>query len=1040
MRAPTDMPPARHSGSNRGRIALVVVAVALFVLVLSLRGIAGFWTDYLWFDALELGGVFTRVLTSQVALAAIFTVAFFAIIWVNLIVADRIAPRFRPSGPEEELLIRYHDVVDRRAGLVRAGVALVFALMFGVGAASQWNEWILFVNRQDFGVRDPLFGLDAGFYVFQLPFLRYVVDWFFVSLIIVLIVTAIAHYLNGGIRLQTPLERVTPQVKVHLSVLLAALALVKAADYWLQRYELLFSTNGVIDGAGHTEVNAQLPAANLLLLISLLSCVLFIANIWRKGWVLPVTAVALWAFVALIAGTAYPTFVQKFQVEPQESAREAEYIAENIDFTRIALGLDEVEVVPVEIDEELDATDLQANEATIRNIRLLDPAVVDDTFQRLQADKGFYRFNDLDVDRYVVTAEDGTEQINQVVLSNRELSTSGIPRKSWQGEHVNYTHGYGLALAPSNEVTSNGSPVFMVRDVPVEVSAELGATVEQPAIYHGEGLGGYAVVGTDEEIDYVGDDNVTVTAPYEGEGGVDARGSGFGGILRQAAFALRFGEFDPLISEFVTSDSRFIYVRDVKERVQKAAPFLDYDADPYPVVVGGRIVYVIDAYTTTDLFPYAQVADTSQLAGDSGLRHRFNYVRNSAKAVVDAYDGSVVLYVMPDPETGEPDPILMAYREAFPDLFADLEDMPDGLQDHLRYPEDLFRVQTSMWGKYHLSDPQEFYEESAAWEVAQDPGNAVPQGTSANVPVTNAQGEEVVLREARIPPYYLQMVLPDEDDDEFLMIRPFVPLSQADERKELTSYMVAKSDRAVYGRLQVYELNEVVDGPAIVNSNINTDTEISSQISLLNQQGSEVVFGNLLLIPIENSILYVRPLYVQAEGETPVPQLRSVIVAFGDDIEIGDTLLEALSLVFSDPSEVDVLEKIFDSQLVGPVDPTDDVDPDDGDDEEPGDEAVDETVEELLADAAALLVEAEQALDDNDLGRYQELVDEATQKITAAIELSGTELGVDEPDGDGDSAEEGDTGAGAEDDADEGGGSAGPDESPTTTEPQLASL
>lgn len=1037
MRAPTDMPQARRRGSNRGRIALVVLAVALFILVLSLRGIAGFWTDYLWFDALDLGGVFTRILTSQIALAAIFTVAFFAITWVNLIVADRIGPKFRPSGPEEELLIKYHDVVDRRAGLVRAGIALVFALMFGVGAASQWNEWILFTNRQDFGVTDPLFGLDAGFYVFQLPFLLYVVDWLFVSLIIVLIVTAVAHYLNGGIRLQTPLERVTPQVKVHISVLLGALALVKAADYWLQRYELLFSTDGVIDGASYTQVNAQLPAANLLLLISLLSCVLFIANIWRKGWVLPVTAVALWAFVAIVAGTAYPAFVQKFQVEPQESAREAEYIAENIEFTRVALGLDEVEVIPVTIDEELDAADLDANAATIRNIRLLDPGVVDDTYQRLQADKGFYRFNDLDVDRYVVTAEDGSEQVNQVVLSNRELSTSGIPRKSWQGEHVNYTHGYGLALAPSNEVTSNGSPVFMVRDVPVEVSEEIEAKVDQPQIYHGEGLGGYAVVGTDEEIDYVADDNETVTAPYEGEGGVDSRGSGFGGILRQAAFALRFGEIDPLISEFVTSDSKVIYVRDVKERVEKAAPFLDYDADPYPVVVDGRIVYVVDAYTTTDLFPYGQVADTGQLASNSGLRHRFNYVRNSAKAVVDAYDGSVVLYVMPDPETGEPDPILMAYREAFPDLFADFDEMPDALRDHLRYPEDLFRVQTSMWGKYHLSDPQEFYEEGAAWEVAQDPGTAVPQGSAANVPVTNPQGEEVVLREARIPPYYLQMVLPDEEEDEFIMIRPFVPLSQGDERKELTSYMVAKSDRDTYGRLQVYELDEAVDGPAIINSNINKEEEISSRISLLNQQGSEVVFGNLLLIPIEDSILYVRPLYVQAEGETPVPQLKSIIVAFGGDIEIGDTLLEALSKVFSDPSEVAVLEDIFESQLVAPIDSTEDpeVDPDPSDsgDEDPPD--TDATVEELLAEAAVLLEEAEAALDENDLGTYQDKVKEATAKIALAIELSGV-AGGSSPEGDSGDAESGDAGG----EGDPGAGSASPGESPTTTSPQLASL
>jgi uncharacterized membrane protein (UPF0182 family) len=959
------MPPPRRRRrrrlSRRGRIILVLVLVGLFLLITSLRGIAGFYTDYLWYESLGKEDVFRSILGAKVSLAAIFIGLFFVLMLANLVIADRLAPRFRPAGPEEELLERYHQVVAPRAGWFRAGVALLFAVIAGAGVSSQWNEWILFTNRVDFGVEDPQFGTDIGFYVFQLPFLSFVVSWLFAAFVIILIVTAVAHYLNGGIRVQAPGPRVTPQVKAHLSVLLGVLALVKAADYWLQRYELTVSTRGVVDGATYTDVNAQLPVIYLLLMIALLSFGLFIANIWRRGWVLPVLAVGLWAFVAVVAGGIYPAVVQRFRVEPAESSREAPYIERNIEATRVAHGLGDVETHRFDYNEELDAAGLQANEDTVRNIRLLDPAVVEDTYQQLQAERPFYTLNDLDVDRYQIDGE-----TTQVVIATRELSTSGIPQESWEGQHVAFTHGYGAAAAPTNGVGNEGRPEFVLGDIPVRADAP-SLEVTQPQIYVGDGLGGYAILGASrDEVDYQDEAGETVSTRYEGEGGVD-----MDSWLNRAAFALRFGEIEPLISNFITDESRILFIRDVRERVEELAPFLHWDADPYPVVIDGRIQYVLDGYTTTDRYPYAQRADTDQLPAGTGLDHRFNYVRNSVKAVVDSYDGTVTMY-----ETELEDPILDAYRDAFPDLFADIEDMPDELREHLRYPEDLFRVQTNTWGRYHISGAQEFYEQAGGWAVAQDPGNEVSPEPATQT--TNEQGEVETTQERRIDPYYLLMRLPDEEEEDFLILRSFVPTSGETERRELTAFMVAKSDPDEYGRIEVFEMPSTqVDGPAIVNSNILSDEEIAQRITLLSQEGSEVRLGNLLLIPVEQSILYVRPLYTQAEGGTPVPELRNVIVAFGNDVVMEDTLRGALEEIFGEAPPT--LED------PGPGEEP----PEEGEpppEEEPP--ATDEEIADLLRRAEQAFEEAQQALDDDDLGLYQEKIEEAEGYIADALELT----------------------------------------------------
>lgn len=991
MRPPTEMPRRASSPSNRARVILVVALVALIVFFTSLRGIAGFYTDYLWFDALDLTAVWRGILGARAALALIFMAIFFVLMWVNLWFADRVAPRFRPMGPEEELLERYHDAVGQRSGLVRVAVSAVFAFIAGIGTSGQWESWILFTNRQEWGMTDPLFDTDIGFYVFQLPFLSFVVNWLFGSLVTIFLITAAAHYLNGGIRVRTVGERATSAVKGHLSVLLAVMALVRAVGYWFDRYELTLSTRGTVDGALYTDVKAQLPALYLLLLISIFAAGLFVVNIWRRGWVLPVVAVGLWGFASIVVSGIYPAIIQRFQVEPAESSREAEYIERNIEATRYAMGLHEVERQPFDYTTELSGDDIISNEETIRNIRLLDPGVVDDTYQRLQAERGYYVFNDLDVDRYVIDGE-----ITQVVIGTRELNPSGIPTDSWEGSTLVYTHGYGVAMAPASAIDKSGRPNFVVGDLPVRINDEVPVEIDRPEVYFGENLPGYAIVGTERnEVSFRED----VTTSYQGEGGV-----AMGSFLRRVAFALRFGEIEPVISGFITSDSQILYIRDVRDRVRTVAPFLGFDADPYPVIADGGIFYVIDGYTTTNRFPYAQRADTEQISNRSGLSGDFNYVRNSVKAVVDAYDGSVTLYII-DPD----DPLVRAYAQAFPDLFAPLEEMPEDLVDNLRYPEDLFTVQTNMWGRYWIDDPREFYAQDRAWAVAQDPGVTV-DGSGQVTAVTNPAGEQTGTRSRRIDPYYLLMRLPEEERESFVMLRPFVPISRSDTRAELTAFMVAKSDPDEYGRLVVYELPAPIDGPAIVNANILSDQNIASTIALLNREGSSVRLGNLTLVPVEQSIVYVRPLYVQAAGSTPVPELRYVIVAHGERIVMEESLAESLEELFGVLPETGEDPDFIEGET---PEPGDDGEGDEG--EAPGDDGDDgtppstttpptttpgqadtRTAAELLADAGELFDEADAALREGDLGEYQRLVREAQQLVARALDLLTAESEPDQ--------------------------------------------
>ncbi len=864
----------------------------LVILVLSARAIARFYTDFLWFQSVQQTAVWRNVLVTKWMLGIVFTVAFFLIMYFNLAIADRLAPKDRVIAPEDELLNRYRELVEPRQRLVRIVFSALCALVAGVGASGQWNSWILFRNGGSFGIKDPLLGSDIGFYIFKLPFLNYVTSWLFASIVIVTLVMGVMHYLNGGIRLQVSGERVSPQVKAHLSVLLAVIALLKAADYVLQRFDLLQSTRGVVTGATYTDVNAQKPAIQLLILISLLSAVLFIINIRRRGWALPVVAVALWLVVAIVAGAIYPWFIQTFQVSRKQSAREAPYIQRNITATRDALGLDHVTEKNFDYQAIPSDQSVTAAQPTITNIRLLDPDVATQAFTNLQSQLSYYQFPDLDVDRYPIGS---SKTETEVVISTRQLNPSQLPQNTWEAKHLIYTHGYGIAAAPANAVTNKGRPDFVVSGVaPVSVDPSVKSvlSLKRPELYFGEGIDGpnndgYAIVDTERQEQGAG-----LSTSYHGTGGVS-----ISGFIRRAAFYLRTGDLETLTSDYLTSKSKILYIRDVSQRIKTIAPFLQLDGDPYPVVIDGRVKYVVDGYTTSNEYPYAQHADTSQVAQTNDLANvDANYIRNSVKAVVDAYDGTVDLYLS-DTLYGQKDPIIRAYAKAFPHLFKPLSAMPKTLRDHLRYPEDLFKIQTAMWGRYHIGDAEDFYAASDQWDVAQDPGRSLSAADNTTL-------------FPRIDPYYLEMQLPGQSNAGFLIFRPFVPHSTDDSKKQLTSFMVGQSDPSDYGKLTMYTMtqevdgqqqrNRNVDGPLTVNSQMLSTTvdNISAQLSLLNQNGSRVDLGNLLIIPLDHGLMYVRPVYVTASAGASVPTLRKVIVSVGDQVHMGDTLQEAMQLLF----------------------------------------------------------------------------------------------------------------------------------------------
>jgi uncharacterized protein len=978
MRVPTV--ESRRRFHLRGWI--IGAAVVLVVLLFSLRGLAGFYTDYLWFDSVGQGSTWSSLLAARVAPALVFTVVFFVIMFVNLVIADRLAPKYRSMGPEDELIARYQQVAGPYTMRIRIGVSLFFALIAGIGVSSQWKQWVLFTHYVSFGKSDPQFHKDIGFYVFQLPFLKFIAEWLFAGLVIVLIVTAVAHYLNGGIRFQTPFQRVTPQVKAHLSVILAVMALVKTAQYYLGRFELDFSTRGVVEGASATDVKAQLPALNLLILVSVAAAALFLLNIRRRGWVLPIIAVGLWAFISLVIGTIYPAAYQQFKVGPNEYQAEAKYIDRNIRATRDAFGLDGVatksfDYASLATLKPAEASDaVESNASTISNARLWDPDIIRANYGTNQNLQTYYKIGDVDVDRYLV---DGKTQ--QVLIAARNLNSADLPSQSFVNRHIVYTHGYGVVASPSNSADTAGNPNYLIENVPTVSNGVKLDNGPASQIYFGEGLSSYVLTGAQsKEFDYQRPGATDKFTSYRGKDGVQ-----LSNVVRRAAFALRFGSLDPLISGQITSKTKLLMERDIRARVTKLAPFLQFDADPYPVVLGNRTVWIMDGYTTTDEYPYSQT-----LGGEGGLSGSFNYVRNSVKVTVDAYSGQVTFYVFDNH-----DPVIKAYRAAFPDLFTDGSRMPQEIRQHLRYPEDLVKAQSATFGRYHVTEPRRFYDGSSKWLVSPDPGSGVIASNEITaltagdtLPSSSNQPQSATSTGRRIDPFYLNIRLPGQDEH-FIILEPFVPVSSGNSQTRLVSFLTANSDPSQYGQLQAFVMpqGETVNGPVQVNNAILRTPAVSTAITLLNQQGSSVIQGSMQLIPVGNSIVYVRPFYAQGRGTGSFPQFQFVVVysqgsgnAFcGQTVQDGLNqllgLTDATACSISAPTSGNVGNTTT-TTTTPPTTPTTSpvttVPPSTG------------SVQDLLNQAAAKLDQAQAALTAGDLGQYQALVNEAKQLVKQA--------------------------------------------------------
>ena len=889
MRSPSDLPTATKSTGHRGRRSIIVAAVLLVVVLVFLHTFAVFYTDALWFSSISLHSVWVKLFEVKAGLMLVFSAIFAVLLLISLIVAERLAPKGPSMDAEDEFVKRYREVIGPYARWLRAGVVVVLSLIVGSQALGQWQNWLLFRNGTPFAATDPQFHRNVAYFVFTLPFQQFVIHWTLVALVMVLLVTGLSHYLNGGIRMQGPRPRVRPAVKAHLSVILGLIAITKAVGYYLAQFNLDLSTNGFVQGAGYTDVHARLPALDLLILVSLAAAALLIYNIRRQGWALPILGVGLWFLVALTAGTIYPAAVQALKVNPAQNTLERPYIQRNIDATRAAMGIRGVTSTNYPASSTLSATQLSANSDTLANVRLWDPLQTQPTFNKLQDIRSYYQFNNLAVDRYKVN---GTETSS--VVGVREVNDQDLPSSSWVNTTLQYTHGYGMIVSPSNVATSNGDPQFAVGAVPPVSNSGL-PNVTQPSVYFGLDNTGYVVANTKQpEIDYQLTNGTNIETHYKGTGGVQ-----LSSFFNQVMFAVRFNDLNLLISSQITNDSRLMFDRGVQARVAKAAPFLNLDADPYPVLLNGHIEWVQDAYTTSANYPYAQNADTGAVASGSGLSGTYNYVRNSVKVVIDAYTGKMTFYVM-DPK----DPIIRTYEKAFPGLFTPASKMSSELRDHLRYPEDIFTVQATMYGKYHIVRAQSFYSAADAWTLSPDPGSGQPAQALATTQTVNAQGQVVSTGQlVRMSPIYQVMRIPGEAAQSFNLIDAFVPVSAGSQIQTLSGFMMAGSDPGHYGQLKMFVTprDNPVNGPAIVAAKIDATPTVSGQISLLNQNGSSVLLGNVLMIPVANALLYIQPLYVES-SRNAFPELQRVIAVYGNQpAAIGTSLSDALTKLFAAP-------------------------------------------------------------------------------------------------------------------------------------------
>ena len=858
---------------------LALTFIILAVVAGALIALSGFYVDWLWFKSVGFTDVWSTVLTTKVLLFIAAGSLTSLVISLNIFLAFRRRPFYVPTSIEADNLERYRATIDPIRKLFFAGIAVVLFYFGGSSATTLWSSWLLFKNSTPFGVKDPQFGLDVSFFAFRLPFLQTLIGWAISTLILATIASVAVHYIYGGIRPQVREERTTVAARVQLSVLLGLIVLLKAVAYWFDRYALALKESRLITGLTYTDVNATLPAKSILAAIAVICSLLFFANIIRKSWLLPAAGTALMVGASVLIAGIYPGAVQQFQVKPSESSKEAPYIQRNIDATRAAYGLSDVEMKDYQATLSTNSGQLATDAATISNIRLMDPNVLSATFRQLQQIKPYYTFPEsLDIDRYTVN---GVQR--DAVVAVRELNIDGNPSRNWINDHLVYTHGFGFVSAFGNTVDADGKPNFLVGDLPPTT----GLGKFQPRIYFGENVPDYSIIGgpktdTPVEFDYPDDAsaNGQKNYTYTGKGGVP-----MGGLFKKLLFAIQYQEQRIVLSSLINSESKILYNRSPRERVAKVAPWLTLDGDPYPAIVDGKIQWIIDGFTTSAGYPYAQTTALGSATADALTANstsitaqsnkNINYIRNSVKATVDAYDGTVVLY-----QWDEKDPVLKTWMKAFPNTVTPKSKMSAQLLEHIRYPEDLFRVQREVLSSYHVQTAAAFYGGQDFWRVPRDPSTF---GANAG-----AQ-----------PPYYMTLEMPGTDKPTFALTTPFVPRGG---RENLSAFAVVDSNYGPnYGKISVLQLprSTNVAGPSQVASNFEAKPEVANSLSLLRQGGSDVVLGNLLTLPVGGGLLYVQPVYVKATANAAAyPLLQKVLVSFGDVIGYDSSLKGALDQVF----------------------------------------------------------------------------------------------------------------------------------------------
>ncbi len=957
--------PAQRRGVSPATIAVGVLVVIATILISA----AGIYTDFLWFNHLGFQSVFLTQIIAQVAL---FIVGF-ALMFAVTLLSFNLAYRFRPvylRMPGESPFENYQQVIDNLRRLIMFGVPAVLGVFAGVAATAQWTTALQFLNSTPAGREDQQFGLDVSFYLFQLPFLTALVSFLSAAVLLGGLIAAGVHLIYGGIRLEGRAVRVAKPARIQLSITAAVYFLVQGASLWLNQYETVFTSNELFTGARYSDVNATIPGLQILALISVLVAALFIVTAVIGSWRYSIIATGLMIISSVVLGGLYPWAIQTFQVVPNERTLETPYLERNIEATREAYGLDQVEVIDYDATTTATPGALRADAETTTSIRILDPSLVSDAFRQLEQYRQYYSFPErLHVGRYEINGES-----QDAVLGVRELDQSGLgDSNSWYNSTIVFTHGYGLVAAYGNKRDTDGQPLFLQSGIPSV--GELGEF--EPRIYFGENSPEYSIVGgnngEDLEFDFpAGEDGETQTyTTFQGSGGPNV-----GSLVNRIAFALKFQSEQILLSDAINPESQIMFNRNPLERVEAVAPYLTVDSQAYPAVVDGEVLWIIDAYTTSNNYPYSNsesmnlaIIDSSTESAGFGANN-INYIRNSVKATVNAYDGEVKLYIW-----DETDPVLETWRKVFPDTLRPISEMSGELMSHVRYPSDLFKVQRSILGRYHVTDPGAFYSQQDAWMTPNDPVDGPGIG---------------VLQ----PPYYLTMQAPGTEEPKFSIYSTFIPQSTGENsRNVLTGYLVASAEAGNeagvisedYGKLRLLSLprETIVPGPGQVQNNFNADSEVSQLLNILRQGSTRVLNGNLLTLPVGGGFLYVQPVYIESTGETSFPLLQKVLVSFGDRIAFEDTLDQALDELFGGDSGASAGDSL---QPDEPADaPTDD------EAEQPSDqpaagEGENPALEAALARAERAIQDKQDALAAGDWSAFGEADERLNQAISDAVD------------------------------------------------------